>query len=330
MTSVKKDSPKDITLAAYLDLQTAKDNATTPEFVASDSDANRRPVQTWFEEQKEQKETSGVPEGIRDVKNQLLRVRRIAIENKKLLSAHESNIERLDSEKLSQNSLDTALRHSTHLSDELRNIQTCVDGLLNIATTTEQQLDDHEKDIETLQSKIISVSSLNDALKEFVYLSAKFERLNLRSHSPTALDEDVNRLKEFVDTEPSNKKLGDRQIYLKNQLKEVFKVQEQLKLYMRQKNSPQPKESSNLVNRMSTANQQLRVLKKKLLKCEKDFSRNLTALKVKIDPVRIQQDSLGSQITVMKNKLDSVIVQQDGLESRVRNLTNQLEAFSRD
>ena len=64
----------------------------------------------------------------------------------------------------------------------------------------------------------------------------------------------------------------------------------------------------NFINCINIVNQQFRVFKKKILKYEKNFNRNLTVLKIKIDFVKIQQNNFDSQIIVIKNKFDFVII----------------------
>ncbi|KAG7001369.1 hypothetical protein G7Y79_00032g067220 [Physcia stellaris] len=112
----------------------------------------------------------------------------MATKNKEQLRAHLDRIERLSPEKLSQVSLDTALRQSVFFSAELKNIQTCVDNLLSIATPTEQQLDEHERELEKFQLSAAFLSSLDDTLRGSTYLSAELENMSLKSHSSAALD----------------------------------------------------------------------------------------------------------------------------------------------
>ena len=58
----------------------------------------------------EQKETLDIPEDTRDVQTQVFRLQTMATKNEEQLRARQDRIERLSSEKLSQVSLDTALR----------------------------------------------------------------------------------------------------------------------------------------------------------------------------------------------------------------------------
>ena len=56
----------------------------------------------------------------------------------------------------------------------------------------------------------------------------------------------------------------------------------------------------------------------------------MTAVKIKLDPILMQQDSLVVQMSALKVKLDSVIDRQDSLVLQIRTLKDKFDALSQD